>query len=130
MTTRKRAVKAKRVEEVIDHDGHDVQVLEKEVEAPKLPQLYQSTVYIKTGPQTKDIVGHIEFSEITGILTGTPSSDKYEARLRTFTSSAIILNTDSSIMFSPYTKEWMLNVHKAVVHRDWEITEAWNRDEI
>ena len=87
-------------------------------------------MYIKTSPQTKDIVGHIEFSEITGILTGIPSSDKYEARLRNFTSSAIILNTDRSIMFSPYTKEWMLNVHKAVVHRDWDITEAWNRDEI
>ena len=130
MTTRKRNIKVKRVEEVIDHDGHDVQVLEKEVETPKLPQLYQSTVYVKTSPQSKEVIGHIQFSETSGILTAIPASSKYDVDLQLFSDSGIVLTTDSSIMFSPHTKDWMLNVHKAVIPRTWEVTEAWNRDEI
>ena len=132
MTTRKRNTKTTQVETVIDHDGHDVQVLEKEVEVitPKLPQLYQSTVYVKTSPQSKEVIGHIKFSETSGILTAIPASSKYDVDLQLFTDSGIVLNTDSSIMFSPHTKDWMLNVHKAVIPRTWEVTEAWNRDEI
>lgn len=130
MTTRKRNIKAKRVEDVIDHDGHDVQVLEKEVETPKLPQLYQSTVYVNTSPQSKEVIGHIEFSETTGILKAIPTSSKYDVDLQMFADSGIVLSTDNSIVISPHTKDWLLNVHKAVVHRDWEVTEAWNRDEI
>ena len=132
MTTRKRNTKTTQVETVIDHDGHDVQVLEKEVEVitPKLPQLYQSTVYVKTSPQSKEVVGHIEFSETSGVLKTIPASSKYDVDLQLFADSGIVLNTDSSIMFSPRTKDWMLNVHKAVIPRTWEVTEAWNRDEI
>ena len=33
-------------------------------------------------------------------------------------------------MIPAHTKEWLLNIHKAVLHRNWTATEAWNKDEI
>jgi len=130
MTTKKRRTTKKvvAVEAVVDHDGHDVL---EEVVVKQLPQLYQSTIFASSGPyEPKDVVGHIQFSDTTGLMSVVCRNSKYDSDLDVLVQSAIILKDTPSVMFSAHTKAWLLNIHKAVLHRHWTASEALNKDEI
>jgi len=130
MTTKKRRTikKVVAVEAVVDYDGHDVL---EEVVVKQLPQLYQSTISVSIGPhEPKVVVGHIQFSDTTGLTSVICRNPTYDIDLNVLAQSGIVLKDNPSAMFSPNTKEWLLNIHKALLHRNWTASEAWNRDEI
>jgi|TARA_R110000824_G_scaffold121862_3_gene278303 hypothetical protein len=133
-TQRKRTIK--NTGAVIDHDGHDVieeVTVEEVVVEQNIPQLYQSTVTIRKGgpEQPTTVIGHIEFSDTTGKLRAIPNAAaSYGVDLEVVVSGGLISKTDSSVVFSPRTKDWLLNIHNGVLPRNWVATEAWNRDEV
>lgn len=130
MTTKKRRTTkvVAAVEAVVDHDGHDIL---EEVVVKQLPQLYQSTISVSVGPhEPKVTIGHIQFSDTTGLMSTICQNSKYDIDLNVLSSSGLVLKDDSSVMFSPDTKGWLLNIHKATLPRNWAASEAWNRDEV
>jgi hypothetical protein len=133
MTTKKRrttttTVVAAAAETVVDHDGHDIV---EEVVVKQLPQLYQSTISVSVGPhEPKVVVGHIQFSDTTGLITAICQNSSYDVELDLLARSGIVSKDNSAVMFSPQTKAWMLNIHKVILPRNWAASEAWNRDEV
>jgi hypothetical protein len=131
-TQRKKAPKKAKV--TVDPENIDIleeAVIEEVVHS--LPQLYQSTITVrKGGPHEPiDVVGHIEFSDTTGKLRAIPNAAaSYGVDLGVVVSGGLVSKTDSSVVFSPHTKAWLLNVHNGILPRGWEATEAWNRDEV
>ena len=130
-TQRKKAPKKAKV--TVDPENIDIleeAVIEEVVHS--LPQLYQSTITVrKGGPHEPiDVVGHIQFSDTTGKLEAIPSNTNYDVHLGVVVSGGLVSKTDSSVVFSPHTKAWLLNVHNGILPRGWEATEAWNRDEV
>jgi hypothetical protein len=130
-TQRKKAPKKAKV--TVDPENIDIleeAVIEEVVHS--LPQRYQSTITVrKGGPHEPiDVVGHIQFSDTTGKLEAIPSNTNYDVDLEIVVSGGLVSKTDSSVVFSPRTKSWLLNVHNGILPRGWEATEAWNRDEV
>jgi len=130
-TQRKKAPKKAKV--TVDPENIDIleeAVIEEVVHS--LPQRYQSTITVrKGGPHEPiDVVGHIQFSDTTGKLKAIPSNTNYDVDLEIVVSGGLVSKTDSSVVFSPRTKSWLLNVHNGILPRGWEATEAWNRDEV
>jgi|TARA_R110002110_G_scaffold6791_5_gene33827 hypothetical protein len=130
-TRRKKAIR--QAEVAVDTESVDVieEVVIEEV-VKSLPQLYQSTVTVrKGGPhEPKEVVGHIQFSDTTGKLTAIPSNTNYDVDLDIVVAGGLTSKVDSTVVFSPRTKAWLLNVHNGILPRGWEATEAWNRDEV
>ena len=134
MTTRKKTARVKKeiVEQPIDYEGHDVEVVVKEVEVEKsIPQIYQCTVFTKRGGphEPLDVVGHLEYSHSTGLLRVVPSP-KYDSDLISFADSGITVKGNPDAFFSPKTKGWIMNLHKAQLPRNWAIDEARGMNEV
>ena len=130
-TQRKKAPKKAKV--TVDPENIDTleeAVIEEVVHS--LPQRYQSTITVRKGGTHGpiDVVGHIQFSDTTGKLVAIPSNTNYDVDLEIVVSGGLVSKTDSSVVFSPRTKSWLLNVHNGILPRGWEATEAWNRDEV
>ena len=128
MTTRKKTAKVTKevIEQPIDYEGHDVEV--EVVKEPKLPQTYQATVFLKLGGDV-EVVGHIEYSDSTG-LTRTIPSPKYDSDLISFVDSGITVRGNPDAFFSPKTKGWIMNLHKAELPRNWAIEEVRSMNEV
>ena len=129
MTTRKTATrKIKAVEQAIDHDGHDI--VEEVVES-NIPQTYQCTVFARNGgPQNPpDVVGHIQYSDSTGLLRAIPNP-KYDSDLLNLINGGILVKGNPDVHFSKNTKAWILNLHKAELPRNWTVEEARGSNEI
>ena len=131
MTTRRKKASVTAEAVVVPENTAVVEEAVVEEVIQSLPQLYQSTVTIrKGGLEPQEVIGHIQFSDITGKLTAIPSNSNYDVDLEVVVSGGLISKTDSSVVFSPRTKAWLLNVHNGILPRNWEATEAWNRDEV
>jgi len=127
MTTRKK--RTTKIETAVVEP--DAQEILEEVVIKQLPQLYQSTISVSVGPhEPKAIAGHIQFSETTGLMTAICQDSNYDVQLELLAQTGISMKENSAVMFSPNTKEWLLNIHKATLPRNWAASEAWNRDEI
>jgi len=134
MTTRKKTARVKKeiIERPIDYEGHDVEEVVQEVVIEKsIPQTYQCTVFSKKGGphEPLDVVGHIQYSDSTGLLRAIPNP-KYDSDLLNFISSGIIVKGNPDIYFSPRNKSWITNVHKAELPKYWTIEEARTSNEI
>ena len=139
MTTRRRNARAKKdittVEQPIDHDGHEVvEEIVKEPEPPRLPQSHQVTIMAKRGGphEPTELVGHVRFSEGTGVLTANPTP-KYGADLDNFIKNVLVVRTaigEADIAYSPQTLEWLKNLHKGELPRYWVAEEIKSLNEI
>lgn len=129
MTTRKNSTrKTKVVEQIIDHDGHDI--VEEVVES-NIPQTYQCTVFSKQGGphESMDVVGHIQYSDSTGLLRAIPNP-KYDSDLLNLINGGIVVRGNPDVHFSHNTKAWILNLHKAELPRNWTVEEARGSNEV
>ena len=133
MTTPKKSTrKTKAVEQTIDHDGHDIEEVVKEVVVEKIvPQVYQCTVFTKRGGphEPLDVIGHVEYSDSTGLIRVVPNP-KYDSDLVNFADAGIIVKGNPDAFFSPKTKGWIMNLHKAQLPRNWSIEEARSMNEV
>ena len=129
MTTRKRATKQTRAAEVTVVDVPEVVVEEPVV--PKLPQVYQATIFRKNGGphEPMEVVGHVQYSETTGLVTTIPSP-KYDSDLINFAATVLVVRGATDTIFSPGTIGWIKNLHKAELPRYWTIEEARSMNEV
>ena len=121
MTTikKKRTTKprSKKVEAVVDHDGHDIFEEIKEPEVHAIPQL--TIIQIEKRLATKDKidrVGQLGFSEKQNRVTVAPSY-AYQNELQNF---AGIGYTIDGIDFPPYTRDWWDNLpNSGIIPSSW-----------
>ena len=78
----------------------------------------------KGGPhEPMEVVGHIQYSENTGLVTIIPSP-KYDSDLKTFADTGSVVKGAIDTIFSPNTLGWIKNIHKAELPRYWTTEEA------
>ena len=134
MTTRRKS--ASKTEDTVavheEQDAVEEVAVDEIIVEESIPQLYQSLVTIhQGGPHEPEIpIGHVQYLDRTGKLTGISSNPKYDVDLEVLVSGGLISKSDSSVVFSPRTKTWLLNIHNAVLPRNWKATEAVSRNEI
>ena len=109
MTTRKKkTTRTKKVEAVVDYDGHDVVEEVVEPEAPPVPHLHTMKIYQKSGIGKPDrFVGRAHFSEKREQMFANPPTDDDLVRIVSSGYQA------KGIKYSAHTKEWIVNLPNA-----------------
>jgi len=111
MTTRKRkTTKTKKVEAVVDYDGHDVVEEIKEPKVAPVPHLYTMKIYQKSGIGKPDaFIGRVHFSEKREHVFANPVTNDDLIRIVSSGYQA------KGITYSAHTKDWILNLQDAVL---------------
>ena len=108
MTTRKKkTTRTKKVEAVVDYDGHDVV---EEIKEPKVPHIHTMKIYQKSGIGKPDrFVGRAHFSEKREQMFANPPTDDDLVRI---VSSGYMAK---GIQYRAHTKEWIVNLPDAAL---------------
>ena len=111
-TKKKRTTKprTKKVEAVVDHDGHDVVEEVVEPEAPSVPHLHTIKIYKRSATgKPVVVVGYASYSEKREQTFATPPTNDDLVRL---VSSGYMIK---GIHYIAHTKEWILNLPNAAL---------------
>jgi len=120
-TKKKRTTKprTKKVEAVVDHDGHDIVEEIKEPEVPAIPK--HTIIYIEKRLATKDKidpVGQLGFSEKQNRVTIAPTY-AYQNELQNFAGTGYTID---GIDFPPYTRDWWENLpNSGIIPSTWRL---------
>ena len=109
-TSKKKTTRTKKVEAVVDYDGHDVVEEVVEPEAPPVPHLHSIKLYKRsTTGKPVEVVGYVHYSEKRGQAFASPLTNDDLVRL---VSSGYQVN---GVKYSSHTKEWILNLQNATL---------------